>query len=96
MQKNSEFVIKFEKERELQLLNWDAKKHSLQKQQEKKTLDNAVITSLKGICKDERMRMKADVKDVSKNKVITRHSDVNGQISSNNKHKNSFKRKMST
>jgi hypothetical protein len=86
LQDNSEQISRLKKVREVQLSIWCTKKVS----------DDS-FPSLKLNFKEERLRIKSDTKDTLKNKVATRHSDINGQtLNSSNKHKTNFKRKMST
>jgi hypothetical protein len=90
---NKEQIEKLKNDRKKQLSNWQMKKSEKSVQVEKKSEEIQVIS--KTSTKEDRTRSSkvTEVKEVSK--IMTRHSDVNGHASSN-KHKNIFKRKMST
>lgn len=86
MQETPEQVVKLRKERGVQLSNWRAKKSH-------KQIQRKVFEDRADLKEEERTKTKHDVK----NKVTTRHSDINGLLlNGSGKQKNSFKRKMST
>lgn len=91
---NEEQTQKLKTGRKIQLGNWYTKKSTVVEKSnqgnEKKTEEISKIST-----KEERTRSgKNDTKEVTKAKVMTRHSDIINAQSA--KHKNNFKRKMST
>lgn len=89
---NLEQIEKLKNGRKKQLVNWQTKKSekSVEKKAEEIQLNSKTST------KEERTRSsKVEVKEVTKAKVMTRHSDING-LASSNKLKTNLKRKMST
>lgn len=95
---NSEQIQKLKNGRKTQLDNWYTKKSVVEKsiRVDKKSGEEIQSNITKTSTKEERTS-RSGKNDANKAKVMTRHSDINGQVQSiNAKHKNNFKRKMST